>query len=543
MTQSQLPHEGNVPVTRSRLWPPPPVAVFWLNLCMVTFVYWEVDWGNHNFYRHDPWLNQITPELVEHFATWLAGFFIVSFSVALKKGKIDAFFNPGPYMDGEAYNILMSRRTTIVMVIAASIVYVMINHRKVYHLVYAEEDAPPIVEINSRVRQFRGNEIPWIPPAGEEHKIAVRDPYDLYRVDLDESKADSHPLFLNHFFVDLHPYYLRKDFQAVFRDSEKNTKGTLDYRFGDNTDITDAMCAEQNFRVSDCKGLIQKVFRKVYDPQQGFPPRADGPVQHSDQNYRFTFENENEMGLVRLELESHPVKSEWIIYPDKAFESYRDMAASARDAKLQQFRDEMATATTRRTREWVYSMLWNSALREDLNSLQPAASRLDALGFVRSTLAGSEGDLTDNQLLDILREIQKTNLDALRTETDVAKIAVETICTLIKNRSLGVRREGIKFVADYVSDLKDRTNRIKPDLTASLLSLVHEDSDREDLEQILAIVAKLYNYSSAKDKVRDKVHARRDELPADLVRCQLDWWLQDPKKYQWTEGPCAGPDV
>ena len=116
-----------------------------LSLVLVVILWFELDWFNHNIYKHKPWIEVIEPEHIDTGVDWIFGFFIVSVGVAFTRGKLQLLMEPSKFLGKDYFNFLSRRGTAIVFGCLVAMVFGIIVFNPAVHLDYVAGGEKPMV--------------------------------------------------------------------------------------------------------------------------------------------------------------------------------------------------------------------------------------------------------------------------------------------------------------------------------------------------------------------------------------------------------------
>ncbi len=229
-----------------------------LSLVLVVILWFELDWFNHNIYKHKPWIEVIEPEHIDTGVDWIFGFFIVSVGVAFTRGKLQLLMEPSKFLGKDYFNFLSRRGTAIVFGCLVAMVFGIIVFNPAVHLDYVAGGEKPMVIHKGSPQYFNGTTIflDLDPTELRNQNIEIMDRRGLYRIKLAPSDV-SHTalLFPKHARVDLRKFFIRRDFKAKLSAGNDRDLGSFKFSY-ESTDSLGKQCAdsEPGF-MKHCPGL------------------------------------------------------------------------------------------------------------------------------------------------------------------------------------------------------------------------------------------------------------------------------------------------
>lgn len=502
--------------------PGPAPWYFWVNLGLVVFLWWELQWANDHVYRHNPFLPMVSPELFNQLVNWMFGFFLVSFIATGVKGKLSAFATPAEFMNPEAYRALSHKASVGIFAAIAAILWVIVWSQGMLHLVYDKQGEKPVVEIKDEYAFFSGDSIPLIENINPT-EIIVTDRYDLYRASVDSGDLTAlSPVFPSHRRVDLDKYFISRDFNAVFKDAHGDDLGQLEFKFS-SKDSLERQCEQAALSIQDCYAFFRAVFQQV-DNATSFHDNHAGAVRHKNRWYQYEYKAGP---IIQLLVTASIVTSELANSPSVGFETYWKAGDSQRLSLIKSFREDVEVLADQDL-TFIYDGLWKSKeLQISLKNGTPA-KRKAALRFVVKVLPGGVDYVAPQRLIERIRFIADNNMHIQGekpNEEEVFVRAAEAICLLADRAGRQVKEEAISKLEGFINELGDLSNHRKPDLTRILLRMVNQRSDEDHIERVLDMISILHKTGTyVQDKIRKEVSLHADRVTSQRLFDRLRRW-------------------
>lgn len=470
------------------------------NLILILITCHELRWFNRNIYTHRPFIESIPSNYVDTGINWIIGFVAVSFFVAIRRGPLPFFRNPRNYFGDDTFIFLSSKNTTIILIIAIPVIFLLIQLFPAVHLDYEIDGEKPIVKVDGALQKFVGSSIYLCidPNKLKSTFIDVSDKRDFYSIRvrlLEASRSD--PWFRNHLRLNLDELFAHISITATLTDSQP--QGTLTHSFDidyEKDGSIEKQCSDSDSNNYFADGECGRFFRELFDDMStistGMKRDSCGSFEFADHayEYRYQYSEEKHATISITTLPRYAFWSNSLIIKEapNAFHLYQSHNDEGRRALAREFADGIDSLPIDLRDELFRNLSLNIDDVSTALSGNPAQMHT-ALSFVNDILVPGSIYLSSEQKNEIYSRISRSGYIALGALTNVNNINSDTVALMIEVQlSLSRNLQTLAVVMRTLIAMRTIGNVTPRVVDAIFTPLVRDGVTRQEAESVANII-------------------------------------------------------
>ena len=276
--------------------------------------------------------------------------------------------------------------------------------------------------------------------------------------------------------------------------------------------------------------LLQKIFQKIFIKDE------DNNVDHGVRRYRYIHTPGAQPDtpgaqVAELQIRDTNETSAFAQRPERGFELYWKASTTRRSELVREFVANIESLTDRK-RE-IYATLWEAGeLKEKLRGTPE--ERGIALEFIASVFPDAGSSFDQQTLKENIDLISTTNLVLGQGTKNELVQAIAAICALSRSAGSQVRLHAFTMLEDYFRQLKANSNNIKVEASQSIVRLITQDTNLNEVGRVLGIISLIYGNAADfyRPKIREAVDERRDDLNREDLRAPFQKFQGQPGKFR-----------